>query len=123
LKKSFSAPKIEASMSACSWNASSADEIYAQYLALNHLYPLYATWQDQPIRFLDCEVAEKCSGDPGDIKFDYHNKRLIVGCHNNTSIRVKHVKIPGKSKISALDFSNGYLKKVSKELWKFGPGL
>lgn len=65
-------------MSSCNWYISHAHEIYAQFLALNHLFPLYATWQDQPIRFLDCVVTEKCPGEPGDIKFDYQNKRLLV---------------------------------------------
>lgn len=103
----------------------SAAEVYRRHLALGFVHPLQAEWQGQPFKILDCSPFESNSAgpSPGEISFSKKLKQLEVQCDRNSVLAVKQLKLAGRKPLTAMDFVNGFLKRVPKLSWKFGNGL
>jgi methionyl-tRNA formyltransferase len=111
-------------MAACKWNEMDAVELYRRHLALGHVHPLQAEWQGQQVKFSDCLPLENSVSDalPGAIAYSRTLKQLEVTCDKNSVLAIKQLNVPGRKPLTAMDFVNGFLKKVSKDLWRFGNG-
>jgi methionyl-tRNA formyltransferase len=110
-------------MAICDWLTMSAEEIYGRHLALAHIHPLQTSWRGQPLKLLECSIAETQDGVPGTVTFDWKQRQLIVSCKDSSAVKVNRVKLPNKPAISAVDFLNGYLKKLCKNMWRFNDDL
>ncbi|CAB3388724.1 Hypothetical predicted protein [Cloeon dipterum] len=117
------APKVDASMSCCKWAEMTASQLHRRHLALHHVFPLHADWQGQTVKFLECSPMEKTSSlSPGFVDFSKKHRHLEVTCNKQSVLTVNQLKLSGKKVMSAMDFVNGFLKKVPVDLWKFGNG-
>jgi len=111
-------------MSACKWDEMTASQLYRRHLGLQHVFPLHADWQGESIKFLDCLPVEEKSifSAPGSINFSKKLKQIEVTCDKNSVLAVKKLKVPGRKTLTAMDFVNGFLKRVPREWWIFGNG-
>ncbi|XP_059488913.1 methionyl-tRNA formyltransferase, mitochondrial [Neocloeon triangulifer] len=117
------APKVSPIMSACVWTELSAAQLHHRHLALHHVHPLHADWHGQQIKFLDCVPCERSTDSaPGLISFSKKSKHLEVACNENSVLAIKSLQLKGKKMMTAMDFVNGFLKRVPRDLWKFGNG-
>lgn len=103
----------------------SAAEVYRRHLALGFVHPLHADWQGESIKILDCFPLDSNLGSsaPGEITFSKKLKQLEVTCDRDSVLAVKQLKLAGRKPLTAMDFVNGFLKRVPKLSWKFGNGL
>jgi methionyl-tRNA formyltransferase len=58
------------------------------------------------LKILDCEIAQRDDLEIGEVATD--NKEIIIGCGNNTSIKILRLQKMGKGPVSAKEFLNGF---------------
>jgi methionyl-tRNA formyltransferase len=66
----------------------------------------YTTFRGQKLLVLSARVTEDSPVSPGTLRSD--NRRLIVGCGENSVLELLEVQLSGKKRISAQAFINGY---------------
>lgn len=97
----------------------SSTQVYNLDRALKTLYPLQTSWNGVTVKLLDVVKTEGSSVSdgytPGFVMFDKVNKVLKVLCADRKWICVKNVRVVGKPVMSAVDFNNGYINKLSKD--------
>lgn len=120
-------------MAEIDWNNKSAQQIYNQYRALSHLFPLKSRWSDIIVKFLDLSVDEMESFNPknqrimrnmgidekifpGLAEFSRKRALLRIQCKDGKWICVRQVIIAGRKPLSATEFYNGYLSKIKNSL-------
>uniref|UniRef100_A0A8D8YHV2 Methionyl-tRNA formyltransferase, mitochondrial n=2 Tax=Cacopsylla melanoneura TaxID=428564 RepID=A0A8D8YHV2_9HEMI len=59
--------------------------------------------------------TERTSGEPGLVTFDKENKVIRIKCIDGKSVLCSQITVSGKKKMSAVDFSNGFICKVKNE--------
>ena len=57
--------------------------------------------------------------EPGYVEYSWKDKCLKVACSDRKYIRIHQLSISGRKIMSAIDFNNGFLKKIPKENRKF----
>ena len=55
---------------------------------------------------MDAQVSDAADLLPG--QSSIHNKKLVAGCGEHTSLELKEVQLAGKKRMSASAFLNGY---------------
>ncbi|XP_073820420.1 methionyl-tRNA formyltransferase, mitochondrial [Musca autumnalis] len=119
------APKITPEIYEINWNNLTALQVYNRYRALYSFKSLTSKFQQKSIELLEITLPPQTpssvnsSSSPGSLF--YHNKRkcLRVQCANNTFIEVHRLRIEGKKAMSAMDFNNGFLKKLQSNEMEF----
>ncbi|XP_065203709.1 methionyl-tRNA formyltransferase, mitochondrial [Planococcus citri] len=127
------AKKIVPEMADVDWNNKSAQEIYNQYRALSHLFPLKTRWFDMTVKLLDVSVDEieifnpknqkviknmrtKENVFPGIVEFSRKRALLRVQCKDGKWVCVREIIVSGKKSLSASEFYNGYMSKVENSM-------
>lgn len=113
---SFSAKKINKSISEVRWNEMSSKDVYNLYRAIYGLYPLSTKFKDKQIKLFNpylIENEEVCSNKlSGSLEYCHDAKAIKILCKDKKYIYFKTLRIVGKREISALDFYNGYIKNM-----------
>ncbi|KAG5879970.1 hypothetical protein JTB14_036182 [Gonioctena quinquepunctata] len=113
------APKVKPEFAVVNWNIMHSKEVYNLYRALKGFLSPITSWNGAPVKLQDIEecsesvISDNELLEPGYVKYDKTSKKLRVTCANRTSISVSKIGIFGKKVMSANDFNNGFLKKVS----------
>lgn len=121
---SLLAPRVTDSMAHIDWHRQTAHYICNLYRALYSFKWLTTDWHGRRVKIKEIDLqstpnVDKASAhvimSPGRIEYDRSNKCLRVWCSDGSFIRVKKLGLEGKkSEMTALDFSNGFLKKVDR---------
>ena len=108
------APKINPSDQQIDWNKVS-DEIDRKIRSLYPKYVAYTFLGDKRIKLHKCFPTESSSGlKPGFIGFS-EEKKILVGCKDNTCIRIDKIQIEGKDVVKSEDFVRGYKALIDSE--------
>lgn len=121
------APKITPDIYEINWNNLTSLEVYNRYRALYGFKALTSKFQQKSIELLDISLPQEISaGDsfksdssPGSLVYHYKRKCLRVQCANHTFIEVHRLRVEGKKAMSAMDFNNGFLKKLQTSKMEF----
>lgn len=98
------APKIYTETGKINWELESS-QIHNLIRGLNPYPSAYGLIQKKKIKIHKTLLAN-IQLEPG--TFEFINKKLIVGCGNNTSLEILELQPEGKKTLKALDFINGY---------------
>lgn len=114
------APRITSSFAHVNWEHMSARRIYNLGRALTSVYPLFTTWNMEPVKLFDVGLCEEVNnitvlGMPGFVVYDRLDLLIKVRCADGQWVSVKNVAMHNKRPISARDFNNGYIKKQKME--------
>lgn len=117
----FSAPKVDEAMAIIHWDKMTARHIFNLFRALYSFKMLSTLWRNQRVRIQEvsfpdeidqlCEIIPK---PPGYVEYLRKQKILRVFCANGDFLFVNKLGIQGKRIMSAQEFSNGFLNKVSE---------
>lgn len=117
------APKVNDTMMEINWKEMSARHIYNIYRALYSFKSLATSWQQHRIKIKEIQINEKqvinsrnidaVDKLPGTLEYIKRDKCLIVHCVDRKCLVITKLGIEGKRIMSAEDFNNGFLKKVS----------
>ncbi|XP_061400638.1 methionyl-tRNA formyltransferase, mitochondrial [Musca vetustissima] len=119
------APKITPDIYEINWNRLTALEVFNRHRALYGFKSLTSKFQQKSIELLEISLpaqtsaTEGSSSSPGSLSYHYKRKCLRVQCANNTFIEVHRLRIEGKKAMSAMDFNNGFLKKLQSSEMEF----
>ncbi|XP_013118630.2 methionyl-tRNA formyltransferase, mitochondrial [Stomoxys calcitrans] len=121
------APKITASIYEIDWNHLTAAEVCNRYRALYGFKSLTSKFQMKTIELLELSMPPENSDQhlskplpaPGFLTYHRERKCLRVQCANNTFVEVHRLRVEGKKAMSAMDFNNGFLKKLQKYEMEF----
>ncbi|XP_075145298.1 methionyl-tRNA formyltransferase, mitochondrial isoform X2 [Haematobia irritans] len=115
------APKITSAVYEIDWNQLSATEVHNRHRALFGFKSLTSKFQMKTIELLELDLPppntvqiSNSMSSPGSLIYHKERKCLIVECAKNTFIEVYRLRMEGKKAMSALDFNNGFLKKLQK---------
>lgn len=91
-------------------------QIYNLYRALYSYKPLVTNWNNHSIKLIDIKLEETSSKDtiiaPGTIEYVKRTKQLRVYCSDGRCVIVNKLGIEGKRIMTAMEFTNGYIKKL-----------
>lgn len=98
------------------------NEVYNRHRALYSFKTLMAKFQTKSIELLDIRMPSISTNQtfsnivssPGSLMYNKERKCLMVQCSNNTFIEVHRLRVEGRKAMTALDFNNGFLKKLQK---------
>ncbi|KAB0790244.1 hypothetical protein PPYR_15420 [Photinus pyralis] len=112
------APKIDQKMAVVLWDSLSARSVINLDRALTGVYPLMTTFCDTQIKLYNISQSQQLPlinfVRPGLIRYCKQSKSLEIQCSDGNWIMVTHVGVPGRRMMSAADFNNGFLSKVSE---------
>lgn len=100
------------------WAEMSAETIRRRYRALYSLYPLYTTFNDRIVKIHKLELdltldnSRSSPKPPGFVEFIWSNKHLKVHCLNGEYLIVSELAMEGKKIMNAIEFTNGFVKKL-----------
>lgn len=110
------APKIKPEISFIKWNEMNAKNVYDLNRALTGLFPLKTNFNNQVIKVFDIQVFSDSiyvtrseNTEPGTTFYHKRTDSLVVRCKDNTWVSIKVIGIPGRPKLSALNFTNGFM--------------
>ncbi|XP_051171526.1 methionyl-tRNA formyltransferase, mitochondrial isoform X2 [Leptopilina boulardi] len=110
------APKIKPDMSFIKWKEMNAKNVYDLNRALTGLYSLKTNFNNKVIKIFGIQVFSNSinviqseKNEPGTAFYHKETDSLIVKCKDNTWVSIKTIGVPGKPKLSALNFANGFL--------------
>ncbi len=83
------------------WN-DSAQKIYNRFRAFQPWPGIYTTWQGKTLKILACEPVTDSDLTPG------QTIDGLVGCGENSALRLLKVQLEGKNPVDINDFLNGY---------------
>ncbi|KAJ8922037.1 hypothetical protein NQ315_008677 [Exocentrus adspersus] len=115
------APKVTSEFAVIHWESMTSREVYNRERALTSLFPLTTSWHGIPVKLIGVtDFSEIGVSDvdgallkPGFVKYDRERKVLMVVCANRTWVGVGKVGVYGRKAMRAVDFDNGYIKKVA----------
>uniref|UniRef100_A0A336MQT9 Methionyl-tRNA formyltransferase, mitochondrial n=1 Tax=Culicoides sonorensis TaxID=179676 RepID=A0A336MQT9_CULSO len=117
------APKIDENFTQVRWNTMTAKDVFNLYRSLYSFKFCSTTWHGLPVKFKEMSYhpLSPCTEniEPGTVIYCQKLKCLQVFCANGQAIHVHDLGIGKKSKISAFDFNNGFLKKRPESERKF----
>lgn len=79
-----------------------SQQIYNRFRAFQPWPGIYTTWQGKLLKILACEPMTDTQLHPGQVEND------LVGCGNNTALRLLRVQLEGKNPTEISAFLNGY---------------
>lgn len=109
------APKIKSEISFIKWKEMKAKDVYNLSRALTGLYPLKSNFNGQVVKFFDIQMISgsldksQLEKEPGSASYHKETDSLIVRCKGCTWVSIKTIGVPGRPKMSALNFTNGFL--------------
>lgn len=114
--KASYAPKIDENFTHVRWDCMSAKDVFNLYRSLFSFKFPSTQWHGEPVKLKSVSYNEEaCSAEmrsePGTVRYSHKTQVLNVSCADGTVIQVESLGIGKKSKISAKDFNNGFLKK------------
>lgn len=113
------APKIDPSKAVVLWDHLSAQCVINLDRALTGVYPLTTTFHSTPVKLYNISQKQTSvinSVIPGLVKYCKRSKTLEIQCSDGNWITVKNVGVPGRRIMSAADFNNGFLSKITENL-------
>ncbi|XP_065367876.1 methionyl-tRNA formyltransferase, mitochondrial [Calliphora vicina] len=120
------APKITPAVTEIDWKSMLAQDIYNRHRALFTFKALIAKFQTKSVEILDAKLPPSTLKSPfsmesphGALEYCKERKCLQVKCAKDTFVEVFLLRIEGKKAMKAIDFNNGFLKKLPKEEMKF----
>ncbi|XP_015116239.1 methionyl-tRNA formyltransferase, mitochondrial [Diachasma alloeum] len=121
------APKIQKSISIVKWAELTAREVYNLQRALTGIFPLKTTFQGKSLKIFGVKLPCKLPRDvydlksnPGMVVYDKQDRLLMVQCKNDSWVTIEEILMPGKRKMSAVDFNNGFIKNRWDKVIYFG---
>lgn len=95
-------------------------QVHDLYRSLYSFKHLLSKFKNEPIKILEISKIDQKSDHmaAGHLKFLWETKKLIVTCCDGNSIEIVKLSI-GKKVMSARDFYNGFLSKISESERKF----
>lgn len=104
----------------------SSQDIYTRYRALFTFKVLTSKFNTKSIELLDIRLPPSLlkspfeeESPPGSVEYHKERKCLHVKCAHNTFVEVFQLRIVGKKVMNAIDFNNGFLKKLPKTKREF----
>ena len=104
----------------------SSQDVYNRHRALYSFKVLSSKFLKKSIELLEVNLPHASvrnpftqESPPGSVEYHKEHKCLYVKCANNTFIEVTKVRVEGRKAMSAIDFNNGFLKKLSKTEMEF----
>lgn len=99
-----------------------AEQVYNLARAVEGMLPATAKWKDLQIKLFDVgkcnmNIPRYTNEMPGCVYYDKSEKVIKVKCADGQWVSVKRIGVPGKRKMSATDFKNGYHLKDSEKLY------
>ncbi|XP_022237126.1 methionyl-tRNA formyltransferase, mitochondrial-like [Limulus polyphemus] len=121
------APKVHPSIGIVLWEKSCCEHVDYQYRALNGITYLFTYWQGQKVKLLDkvdqseivdakLHILVPHEVTPGTCYFHKKRRIMCIKCKDGW-VGFRTFFIYGRKKMSADDFYNGFLSKVSCEKW------
>ena len=113
--KATFAPKIDSSYQQIDWTNSS-DKVDRKIRSLSPKYGAFSFLGEKRIKIYKGSPAQTSSKlEPGIIEISEKGE-LLVGCKNNTSLRVDAIQIEGKGVVKSEEFIRGYKALIDKEI-------
>lgn len=113
------APKIEEEFTHVRWNEMTSQQVFDLYRSLYSFKFITTFWHNEKIKIKELKILEnesvKIDTKPGTIKYCREKRCLEITCSDGIAVQVYSLGIGKKSKISAHDFNNGFLKKKPPE--------
>lgn len=98
-----------------------ATDIYNRYRALFTFKALNCKFLTKSLEMLEIKLPPAglkspftVNHHPGTVEYIKERKCLQVKCANETFLEVFKLRVEGKKAMSAMDFNNGFLKKLNK---------
>lgn len=116
----FTAPKLSPEITKINWSTMTAECIRRRYRALYGFKQLATHFNGFEVRLMDILLENKPELVPsgiqpcGTIEFMRASNLLKVHCANGSRLQIRSIAVKGKKSLTAADFRNGYLKKVSE---------
>ncbi|XP_067619426.1 methionyl-tRNA formyltransferase, mitochondrial isoform X2 [Eurosta solidaginis] len=117
------APKITSAITEVNWSQISAEQLYRRFRALFGFKHLNTIFQKKAVQLISVKLPDKESADGplanaecGRFLYDRNRCCLLVRCAENSIVEVHQIRIEGKKIMSAMDFNNGFLKKMNSTL-------
>ena len=112
--KATFAPKINSIFQQIDWQCRS-EEISQKIRSLNPKYGAFTFLGNRRVKIYKSSPIENTSNlSPGKIDIS-QDEKLLVGCSQDTSIKIDEVQIEGKSVVKSEEFVRGYLSLISQE--------
>ena len=121
-KKFKTAPKITADITDIQWHQLSAEQIYNRHRALYGFKHLNARFEGKVVHLLELRIPYvslksslpyNCAS--GSFLYQRSRQSLLVRCDQNTELEILSLRIEGKKPMSAMEFNNGYLRKLKNK--------
>ncbi|KAI8123012.1 hypothetical protein FF38_11658 [Lucilia cuprina] len=120
------APKITPAITEIDWPNMTAQDIYNRHRALYTFKALTCRFQTKSIEILEVKLPPatvkstfSISSPPGSVEYRRERKCLQVKCAKETFVEIFRLRVEGKKAMNAIDFNNGFLKKLSKSEMEF----
>ncbi|XP_063988466.1 methionyl-tRNA formyltransferase, mitochondrial [Diachasmimorpha longicaudata] len=121
------APKIGKNISIVKWEEMTARQVYNLQRALTGIFPLKTSFQGKTLKIFGVKISSNTPRDvsdrksnPGTIFYDRQSRLLMVQCKNDSWVTVAEISMPGKRKMSAKDFNNGFMNNKRNNEVFFG---
>ena len=112
--KATFAPKINSVFQQIDWQCRS-EEISQKIRSLNPKYGAFTFLGNRRVKIYKSSPIENTSNlSPGKIDISQDGK-LLVGCDQDTSIKIDEVQMEGKSVVKSEEFVRGYLSLIKQE--------
>lgn len=110
------APKIDEEFCRVRWDKMTAKEVFDLYRALYSFKFPTTSWGKEIVKLKEVRLSsdESLNKMPGTARWSHKNRAISVTCADGNEVDVVSFGIGKKSKISAQDFNNGFLKKVQE---------
>ena len=108
------APKISSDFQKIDWRCG-ADEVNQKIKSLSPKYGAFTFLQNKRLKIYKSSSAKNISKlDPGKIEISEDGK-LLVGCGQETAIKINTVQMEGKSVVQSEEFVRGYRSLIAQE--------
>jgi len=112
--KATFAPKINSIFQQIDWQCRS-EEISQKIRSLNPKYGAFTFLGNRRVKIYKSSPIENTSNlSPGKIDIS-QDEKLLVGCSQDTSIKIDEVQMEGKSVVKSEEFVRGYLSLIRQE--------
>lgn len=115
----IAAPKITAAITDIQWQQLTAKQIFNRFRALYGFKHLNVRFEGRSIHLMELRLPAEINSSvlppncpPGGFIYQRQQQSLLVRCAEQTDLEILMLKIEGKKPMSALQFNNGYLKKL-----------
>lgn len=117
----LAAPKVDNEFCKVRWHEMSASEVFDLHRAVYSFKSIMTSFKGEQVKLLEVARSSDSSQQQfiaGHIKFLWKSKKILVGCSDGRAIEVGKLSLSKKT-MSAKDFNNGFLSKISDDEKKF----